>query len=174
MKTLFILRHAEALSDTGRGDLARPLSDRGLTQARALGVAMKNKNYAPHIACCSPALRTQQTLETLNESAGIKTIALDKTIYHGTAGDLLQIAQNFDDLSGAAMLVGHNPVIHEFAVMLSNDAPADLSARLLRGYAPGTLAVFSCPCDAWADIRPGKNTLLDLMTAEIYCNPART
>jgi phosphohistidine phosphatase len=170
MKTLFILRHAEALSDTGGGDINRSLSERGFYQARMLGQAMHDRAYLPAFTFCSSALRTRQTFEGLNETLRIANNAFDKIIYHGVMDDLLRAAQNFDDGFSSALIVGHNPVIHELALRLLMDAPA----RLLHGYPPATLTAISCPVNIWADLRLDRNALIEVLKADDYCKPAST
>jgi phosphohistidine phosphatase len=163
MKTLYILRHAEATPDDGGGDFERPLTDAGIGDAKALGLTMKEKNYAPAYAACSSALRTRQTLEALMEAVKIEPVKYDRAIYHAGAADLFTFAQGLDDRYDSALLVGHNPTVHELAALLAADEPADLVRALARSYKPGTLSILAIPRASWKDLQPGENKLTDLL-----------
>lgn len=165
MKTLYLLRHAEAAPDKGGGDFERNLTHNGTLDAAALGRVMASKNYRPALALCSSAKRTQQTLGGVLESIDIGAVRYDKAIYHATTQDLLSIIHGIDDKYTSALIVGHNPVIHEMAAMLARDEKPDLSSQLARGYPPGTLSVLSCPRGAWRDLQRGENRLDDLLSA---------
>ena len=165
MKTLFVLRHADALPPTGSGDINRTLSDKGQVQARMLGEAMQARHYQPDFVLCSTALRTRQTLEGLKKTLKLDTIVFDKIVYHATLHDLVLAARQFDDTHASALIIGHNPVIHELAVRLSHDAPSSL----VHGYPPATLTVASCPVTAWQDLKLENNTVLDVLKADDYC-----
>ena len=162
MKTLFILRHAETMPDTGGGDIARHLTMNGVNAAKALGVAMRDKGYAPQFILCSSAERTTRTLEYVLESIKSASVHHDKKIYHATPDDLLDIIRNFENKYDSAMIVGHNPTVHEAVVRLSDDT-SPLFDTLSRGYAPGTLSVLACPRAAWSDLQAGENRLSDII-----------
>ncbi len=163
MKTLYLLRHAEAESVKGGGDFERDLTARGFEASQALGRAMREKNYAPQFTACSSARRAARTLDGVLKAIKIPAPLYDKKIYHATPGDLLAIIRGFNDAFQSALVVGHNPTIHEAASALAADEPGEHLARLALGYAPGTLAVFSCSIARWRDLRPGESGLEDLV-----------
>ncbi len=165
MKTLYLLRHAEAAPDKGGGDFERNLTHNGTLDARALGRAMAGKDYRPALAICSSAKRTQQTLGAVLESIDIGAVRYDKAIYHATMQDLLGIIHRIDDKYESALVVGHNPVMHEMAAMLASDERPDLLSKLARIYPPGTLSVLSCPRSVWRGLQRGENRLDDLLHA---------
>jgi phosphohistidine phosphatase len=161
MKTLFILRHAEAAPGSANGDFERNLTPRGMEQAKALGAAMRAKNYAPTLVVCSAAKRTRQTLEGVLETVKIPSVEHTKDIYYATTPELLEFLQALDDKYESVLMVGHNPAIHELAAMLAADG--DLTIQLARGYAPGTLSVLSVPGTRWKDVQPNENKLTDIL-----------
>ena len=62
MKSLLLLRHAEAVAISGTmKDLARPLSARGLAQAQALGAWLREHAWVAERILCSSAVRAQQS-----------------------------------------------------------------------------------------------------------------
>ncbi len=62
MKRLLLLRHAKAVAGSSKGgDHARPLNDRGRTDAPRIAIAMQHNNYIPDRVLCSTAARTVET-----------------------------------------------------------------------------------------------------------------
>ena len=164
MKTLFLLRHAQAAPAQGHSDYERVLTAHGQDQAAALGRAMRQRALQPDMVYCSSARRTRQTLGGL--ASGLEEIKTHyaEEIYCAPAHTLLHMIQGVEDDLSSLLLVAHNPGIYELAVMLSDD-----HTRLSAGYAPGTLSVLACPCDQWADLRPGQNRLSDYLDPSLYC-----
>lgn len=173
-KRLFLLRHAQALNEAP-SDAVRPLSPRGLEDARALGQLMARKSFVPDGVLCSPALRTRQTLEALQEGLGMSpdVIAQPENLYSGAAGAYLHEIQSLSDEHGAILVVGHNPSIYELVIRLSDPSHDHYMQKLSAGYNPATLSVLECPCEAWAEIQLAANPLTYLTEPLDYNAPAR-
>lgn len=172
MKRLYLLRHAQAAPSDGCADRERALSSAGLADAAALGRAMAKKSYAPDSAYCSPALRTQTTLEQLCAALSIPEITYEKSIYDGTCGDLFSLIHAIPDTVNSSLIVGHNPVIHELAGRLVDENADTLMNRLAAGYKPGSLSVFECPVEEWGAIGFYQNRLIDFLEPLDYNAPA--
>jgi len=98
---LWLLRHAEAAE--GRPDEARPLTPRGLEQARIAGQALKRLGIHLDTCLSSPKRRAMETAELACEPLALEVVtepALAESIY-----DPEQLAAG----QGNVMLVGHNP-----------------------------------------------------------------
>jgi len=67
---LYIIRHADAgnREEWPGDDDARPLSDVGRKQARALGEALRQRNLAVGAVLASPLVRTRETAEAFLEA----------------------------------------------------------------------------------------------------------
>ncbi|MCC7305495.1 MAG: histidine phosphatase family protein [Alphaproteobacteria bacterium] len=166
MKTLYLLRHCEALS-ASTSDFERPLSERGTARAEMLGRIMKEKKYAPSIVLCSPALRTRETLKGIMETVKIPVIQYEKGIYEEGREDIFAMIKAIDDRHESALVVGHNPSMHALAMTLADEEASpnpDLVSRIAAGYSPGTMAVLYCPQISWRALRPQENRLTDLLT----------
>ena len=62
MKSLLILRHAEATPVIPElSDVHRPLAECGRTQARDLGMWLRDRAIAPDRILCSAAVRARET-----------------------------------------------------------------------------------------------------------------
>ena len=162
MLKLFILRHAQAASDYNVDDYQRPLTLHGIEQAGLVASSLPNIETA----ICSSALRTKMTLEAVKKAGtNIKKTLYSDAIYNAPAGELLTAIQG----AGTAktlLIIAHNPGIHQLANILSAEDSSTLREELRFSYAPATLSILECPIDNWADIKPQKNTLVDLVVFE--------
>lgn len=173
-KRLYILRHAQAMNAAGQTDKQRPLSPRGLEDASALARAMDAKGYKPDICVYSSALRTTQTFETLSAAIQIPLLGQGvDALYNAPAPVILSNLEMIDEAHESALIVAHNPGIHEFAVWLADQSHDVHLDRLVSDYAPATLCVFDCPVDLWVEISKGRNKLTDVMDPLDYNAPAR-
>lgn len=91
MLQLLLLRHAESLANQvqrmqGSND-SDPLSKRGIEQAQQLGHQLKLESWCPTHIYCSPALRTQQTLEILLRSQFPDPLPTQLSILHPDSQD---------------------------------------------------------------------------------------
>ena len=170
-KRLYILRHAKAMPGNGMSDAERPLAPRGEEDAKALGRAMKAKNYQPECAVCSPAQRTKQTLEGILTALKTPSTSYQDIIYDGTHNDIFSLIQRTDDQHNSLIVVGHNPMIHQLAASLA-DQDSSFYSRLTTGYKPGTLSVFDCDIDNWANLKFGVNKVADVLDHLDYNAPA--
>src|SRR5665213_3343806 len=126
MKTLYILRHAEAAP--GSPDEPRQLTDKGHRQARQVGQAIREKGWRPAAIFCSPAARTKQTWEGLDLAHPKPDFK--KAIYNASTSELLAIVQGAGTVE-SLMLVGHNPAIHALAAALAGSGPDKLVQSVL-------------------------------------------
>ncbi len=171
-KRLFLLRHAQALSDAP-SDKERALSPKGLEDAAALGRLMAKKGYFPDFTLCSPALRTRQTFESLKEGLGKRSAEHPDILYNGAAGDYLGQIQAASDDYDDVLLVAHNPSVYELVIRLSDPENDVMMQKLSAGYQPATLSMLECSCSSWKDIQFGENTLSFLTEPMDYNAPAR-
>jgi phosphohistidine phosphatase len=156
MKTLYILRHAEAAQ--GSPDNQRPLTQAGRAAAEAMGDTMREKGYLPAAIFCSPATRTRQTLAGLNLTQPKPVFVED--IYQAAPQDLLRVVHDAD--TDSLLLVGHNPAVHGLTLALAGRGQPGQLHALRVGFAPGTLAVLQFDRD-WIDLAPGMALLADLV-----------
>jgi phosphohistidine phosphatase len=98
---LWLLRHAEAAE--GRPDEARPLTERGIEQARTAGAALARLGV--HLDSClsSPKRRAVETAQLACEPLVVEVVT-EKAIA-GSSYDPERLAAGLGDV----MLVGHNP-----------------------------------------------------------------
>lgn len=168
MRQLLLLRHAKSSWDDPKlPDRERPLNARGHRAAAVMRHAMQELGLVPDLVLVSPARRTLQTLEALepwNETPLIEPI---EALYLATAAQLLAALHGVPDIVRSVLLIGHNPGMHELALMLTGPpgtAPAsDAARRLAAGFPTGALAEFTIPAPWWG-LEPNGGRLLRFLT----------
>ena len=163
MKTLLLLRHAKsAWDDPGLADMERPLTPRGQAAAARMGRHLRDTGLVPERVLCSPARRAAETL-ALVLAGPTHTPVVDQRpeLYLRGWSALLAAVQGLPGAVDRAMLVSHNPDIHELAVALAGSgAPAALAAK----YPTGALAVLRFAVQDWRAVAPGTGTLQEFVS----------
>jgi phosphohistidine phosphatase len=150
MKRLHLLRHAKSSWD--EGDLAdheRPLAPRGEKAARRIAEHVRREGIRPELVLCSTALRARQTLAALLPVlAGDVEIRVEAMLYGAGVTQVLARVREVDEGVGAVLVVGHNPTLHELALVLTERSDA------LERFPTGALAsvAFTAP---WAELAGG-------------------
>ena len=158
MDRLILLRHAKAVSDAPSGDdFDRPLAPRGQREASAVGERLAALGLAPDLALVSPALRTRETWELVEQVVPGAEVRFDPALYNAEAGAIRRLAEKAGKGRGAVIVVAHNPGLQELTVQLLRDgaAPAEFLARAQRHFPPAAVAVF----DIGAAGRPAADRL---------------
>lgn len=159
-RLVYILRHAKA-ADSDASDESRPLTADGREGAALVGRYLAQFQPAPERVLCSPSLRTRQTWEIVASETGWRPeVALPRSLYLASAGDLFGTIQQQPDGVGRILLVGHNPGMHDFCLKATDDPHHPLYQSLTLKFPPGSLAVFRCDIARWADAAPGRLRLL--------------
>jgi phosphohistidine phosphatase len=115
--------HAEWPAYTGR-DFDRPLTPRGLGDARTMAAAIRDAGHRPTLLLTSPAKRTRQTAEIIATTLGIPGAAIREVdaLYNASCNTLDVELRQALTAAPAVLLVAHNPGISELARALSGNA----------------------------------------------------
>ncbi len=133
MRRLLLLRHAKAVQDSGEGDHARALSNRGREDAARMGHAMDNRGYLPELTLCSTSRRTIETWELLSPELVKKgRVVFARELYLAALKQILAAVKTVPDDVPALMLIGHNPGMEEAASRLARK-PASKAGRRKAG-----------------------------------------
>jgi phosphohistidine phosphatase len=150
-RQLVLIRHAKA--GEGAVDRDRPLADRGVAEAPAVGRWLARRRIVPDRVVVSPARRARQTWELAAAELG-PTVepVLDDRVYRNTVEDLLAIVRDTPGEVTTLAIVGHNPGIQDLAVAL-DDGRGDDAGRteLTTKYPTSGVAVFDVT-DSWAGV----------------------
>ncbi len=147
MRQLLLLRHAKSSwDDPTRPDRERPLNRRGQRAAAAMRQAIRDLGLVPELVLVSPARRTLQTLEALEPWDQTPLVEPTETLYLATATQLLSVLHGVPETVRSVLLIGHNPGLHELAVMLAGRPTRPPAAKAPAGKAPaGTAPAGTAP-----------------------------
>ena len=161
MKTLTLLRHAKSSwDDPVARDFDRPLNKRGRKAARTMGREMRAQGLEFDRVVASPAARVVGTLADLAEGyGGPIEPEYDERVYLASATTLLKVVQEADDAADRLLLVGHNPGMEAFALLLTRDDGNGLRGEVAAKYPTAALAEIKLPVDHWRDVVLGTGRL---------------
>jgi phosphohistidine phosphatase len=167
MRRLLLLRHAKTETDAPSGrDQDRRLDDRGHKDAAEIGDWMASHPPFPEAVLVSHAVRARQTWdiawETMKDRVAAPQVEILPELY---AADPAQILESIRTATVPAdpkqlLVVGHNPGMHEIALMLTGGG--DPAAKALADNLPTSgLAIFDFDVKDWGDVayRRGKLVL---------------
>jgi phosphohistidine phosphatase len=115
---VFLVRHAHA--DPGDPDELRRLSDRGRSEARALGERLAAHETPPTLVLTSPLLRARETAEAVADMTGAELRPDDRLAPGMTASALVEALAGED---GPVAAVGHQPDCSEVTLELTDADP---------------------------------------------------
>ena len=113
---LVVMRHAKSDWYSGAPeDFLRPLSERGLGDARRMGQWMAAEAILPEWIVSSPSRRTRETLSLFAEAAGtdleVRTEWVD-ALYHSSLESILAVLKTQRQRRDL-MVLGHNPGLQD-------------------------------------------------------------
>ncbi len=124
--------------------------------------AMAGLGLTPDVVLVSSARRTLQTLEALGPWEQTPLIEPMDALYLADAERLAGVLAGVAQTARSVMLLGHNPGLHELALLLAAAVPMPGSgdmARLSRAFPTGALVEFSIP-GPWSALLPGGGRLV--------------
>lgn len=166
VRTLVLLRHAEAADRADGGDHERPLTERGLADAEAAGAWLREQDVAPRQVLCSTALRTRQTWAQVVSGSGLGGLVdHEPGVYEAGVDDLIALIRGAEPEAPVVAVVGHAPgVPATVAALAGPDSDPQAAARLEQGWPTCTLAVLRVETP-WVDLAPGAARLEAVHTA---------
>jgi len=169
MRRLMLLRHAKTEHDAPSGqDQDRRLDERGRLDAAAIGEWIGRHPPRPDAVLVSTAVRARQTWEisgqamkdVLREPAASKwQVEFLDEIYGAEPAQLLQLVRTSEVTNPQnLLLVGHNPGMHELALMLTGSGDAAAKKALEDNLPTAGLAILDFAIDDWSEVafRGGK------------------
>ena len=121
MKKIIIVRHAKSSWEhPGLKDIERPLNDRGLRDAPAMGGRLKDLGIRPDLLIASPARRTWHTAQFFAEATLYNgEIQSVPQLYVARPEDILELIQGLDNNLEEVLIFGHNPTITDLVNLFS-------------------------------------------------------
>lgn len=146
MHQLLLLRHAKSSwDDAAIPDRDRTLNKRGRRSAIAIRHAMREFGLIPDLVLVSTAKRTLETMAALEPWDDTPLVEPMDDLYLASEALLLGILQAVTETVRSVLLIGHNPGMHDLAVLLADpQASAAKPLQLVReGFPTGALAEFT-------------------------------
>jgi len=164
MRRLLILRHAKTEpGELGKDDRNRALVERGKREAGQIGAYLASHTLTPDGVVLSPARRVQETWAhlALKPTPGATT---DDHVYEATAQDIFKIVAGTAGGLRSLMVIGHNPSLHEVALMLIASGDIEARERLREKLPPAGLVVIDFAFDDWGKLHPQSGRLERFVT----------
>jgi phosphohistidine phosphatase len=163
-----VLRHAKAAAG-GPDDHGRPLTARGRRQATDVGRYLAGAPVpgvpVPDLVLSSSARRALDTARLVAAELDEEVeLVVDRGLYDADPGDVVDLVRMLGGEARALLVVGHNPTVHELALLLLDCGDSAGRAALERGFPTAALAVVAVPDASWSALSLGSGTLLELRT----------
>jgi phosphohistidine phosphatase len=160
MRRLLILRHAKSDWPAGVSDRERPLAQRGLEAAPAMGRYIAAEGLQPDFALVSPARRTRETWALVKCALGGEVAErFEPRIYNARTETLLALVNALPEEAKTVLLVGHNPGCEELAARLSGYGDRYAAIRMMQKYPSAGLAVIDFAEGGWDSVAPRQGRL---------------
>ena len=154
MKRLAVLRHAKSSwADPGMADFDRPVNDRGRQAARGGGREKARRRMQFYLLL--DGVQRKFAFE--------REVRFEPRIYDASVATLFDLIRAIPENSQSALLVGHNPGLHELVLDLTDPDEAGLRDRLRGKYPTAALAVIELAPAHWAEVGPGSGRIVELV-----------
>ena len=156
MRRLILLRHAKAeRAVPGASDRDRALIDRGRKDAGKIGAYMAGHALVPDRVLISTAARCQQTWKAAAGAFKPSPAATSaEKLYDATQHDILAAIKEAPAAAHSLLVVGHNPGLHELALMLIASGDVDARERLREKLPTCGLVIIDFAFDDWGRLHP--------------------
>jgi phosphohistidine phosphatase len=168
MRRLMLLRHAKTEPDAPSGrDQDRRLDDRGRNDAAEMGDWIATHPPVPELVLVSHAVRARQTWdiawETMKDRVKAPQVEVLPELYGADPAQILETIRTATVPADPKqlLLVGHNPGMHEAALMLTGSGDQASAKALSDNLPTAGLAVLDFDVEDWGDVayRRGKLVL---------------
>jgi phosphohistidine phosphatase len=156
MRRLMLFRHAKAeRPEPGERDIVRPLTERGRRDAAKIGAYMAGHALVPDRVVLSIAARTQETWKYAAAAFRPQPAAMQvERLYDATQHAILGVIKDIPASAHTLLMIGHNPGLHELALMLIAAGDGEARERLAEKFPTAGLAIIDFPVDDWHKLHP--------------------
>jgi phosphohistidine phosphatase len=161
--TLYLLRHAKSSwADPTLPDHERPLARRGRRACKLIRAHLWAEGIGPALVLCSSAVRTRQTLDGIAAALPAATeVRVDGALYGASVDALLATVSSLPDALESALLIGHDPGVHDLALALAR--PSALRDEVRPKFPTAALATLALTT-SWSAAAPGTAELTAFVT----------
>lgn len=142
------------------GDRERRLIERGRKDAARIGAYMASHGLVPDRVILSPAERTRETWAAAATAFKPEPGALMcENLYDATPHAVFAKVKDTPASAHTLLVVGHNPSLHEIALMLIASGDVDARERLREKMPTAGLVIIDFAIDTWAKLHPQSGRL---------------
>jgi phosphohistidine phosphatase len=117
-------------------------------------------SLVPDRVVLSPSARTQQTWKHAAAAFRPEPAAMsNERLYDATPHTILAVIKDMPASAHTLLVIGHNPGLHELALMLIASGDVDARERLHEKFPTGGLAIIDFPVDDWNKLHPRSGRL---------------
>ncbi|WP_300766662.1 histidine phosphatase family protein [uncultured Bifidobacterium sp.] len=150
---LILMRHAKAESGVDLPDIDRPLTDKGLKQAKRMAKGLVAADLVPDRIACSGAARARQTLDRMLAVLGDHPkVDYRKSLYDGGVQAVFEELRQTSDDTHVLLVLTHEPTVSVAAQWLSSsDSDAGALSLVGLGMPVGSAAILTAdePYSRW-------------------------
>lgn len=159
------MRHCKSdWEQDGLDDFDRPLSHRGLSDARRMGRFLRKAGLTPDALIASPSARTRRTARILASRAELRSpIAWEQSLYGADADAYVALLIGLEESITMPLVVGHNPALEHLVALLTGGSVRLPTGAMLLLHTGTELN----PLRRWSDLSPGSFTLAWLVTPRL-------
>ncbi len=154
MRRLLLFRHAKAeRPKRSVEDRDRVLIERGHRDAANIAIYMANHALVPNRVVISPAARTQETWKSAATAFRPRPAVMTvEQLYDATSHTIFAIIKAAPAAAHSLLVIGHNPGLHEAALMLVASGDAEARERLRKKFPTAGLVVIDFAVDDWGKL----------------------
>ncbi|MCP4620066.1 MAG: histidine phosphatase family protein [Bradyrhizobium sp.] len=173
MRRLMLLRHAKTETDAPSGqDHDRRLDERGRSDAAEIGHWIARNPPFPNLVLVSTAVRARQTWdlawEEMKDRVPKPEVEILDELYGAEPTQLLHIVRMASASNPKRlMLVGHNPGMHETALMLAGSGDKAARKALAENLPTSGLATLDFDIDDWTDAAFRRGALTSFVSPKL-------
>jgi len=150
---LMLLRHAKAVkAELGERDFDRDLAPRGMTDSEKVGAFLTRHRLIPDRVIVSPAVRTRNTWARAAAACPKAPAPVQEPrLYDAKAETILNVIRESGG-AGSVLVVGHNPGLHELALLLIASGDVEIRERLQENLPTAGLVVIDFAVSSWSKV----------------------
>jgi phosphohistidine phosphatase len=155
------LRHGKSdWGQPGLSDFDRPLNARGRAAAELIRQAIDQRRLSFDIIISSPSARTRETLALVGLDGAARW---DEELYLAGPDTLLRVVHGLPDDARTALVVGHNPGLHELVLKLGRPDAGGLRQHVLGKFPTAALALLELEIESWSEAAPACGEISELL-----------
>lgn len=164
MRRLLLFRHGQAVPHDKGPDRDRTLTQTGRDDTIAIARQLQESGIDPEIVLVSPASRTRETWDCARAYFSRAKESFIPDLYLATPEIILSHLHMIEDNIKSAMIVGHNPALHDVALELYGYGDRYAFSRLRDEFPTSACAVFDFDCQTWSELALNQGRLDRFLT----------